>query len=57
MMAMSAIAGTTKDRDRSKWLPGNAKRIYKSQMWPALVKEAKILEACDNTAHMLHLPL
>ncbi len=56
LLARSTIAGTTRDRDRSEWLPRNDKKIYGSEVWPALMKEAGIVAACDNTAHMPQLP-
>jgi hypothetical protein len=56
VLSRSIIAGTTKDPDRSAWLPGNAKKVYPSERWPTLAREAKAIGACDNTAHMPLLP-
>ena len=52
MLDRAIIEGTTKDPDRSTWLPGNAKKIYESEIWPALANMAKAVGTCNNTTHV-----
>ncbi len=48
------MAGTTKDRNRSTWLP--ADKVHATEVWHALLNESKFVEPCDNTVHRLRMP-